>query len=77
MLEEALMTTKIQTWTRIGMQACFLSIAIFLLAGFCFGQAADWTEFHWANIARWNSNENVLNVNNVGSLGLKWTFTTG
>ena len=33
---------------------------------------ADWTEFHRDNMQRWNLNETVLGVNNVGSLQLKW-----
>lgn len=67
---------------------CF---ALFLLAGFCFGQAArsvsgdrpttnvraSWTEFHRTNMERWNPYEKVLNVNNVGNLRLKWSYKTG
>jgi outer membrane protein assembly factor BamB len=37
----------------------------------------NWTEFHRPNMVRWNPCERVLNVNNVGSLGLKWSYTTG
>src|SRR5208282_1624897 len=52
----------------------------------CFGAArgqepagkcvSAWTEFHWTNMERWNPCETVLNVNNVGSLSLEWSFTT-
>jgi hypothetical protein len=27
-----------------------------------------WGEFHWHNMQRWNACENVINVQNVGSL---------
>src|SRR5580704_1818526 len=37
----------------------------------------DWTEFHRDNMQRWNPYETVLNVNNVGSLQLKWEKPTG
>jgi outer membrane protein assembly factor BamB len=36
----------------------------------------DWTEFHRANMERWNSCEKVLNVDNVGKLSLKWSYET-
>ena len=36
-----------------------------------------WAEFHKQNMERWNRCEQVLNVGNVGSLSLKWTFTAG
>jgi outer membrane protein assembly factor BamB len=39
--------------------------------------SADWTEFHRDNMQRWNPYETVLNVNNVGSLQLKWEKPTG
>jgi hypothetical protein len=32
---------------------------------------ADWTQFLRDNMQRWNSDETILNVNNVGSLKLK------
>ncbi len=38
---------------------------------------ADWTEFHRLNMVRWNPFEKVLNVNNVGNLGLNWSYSTG
>ena len=34
---------------------------------------ADWTQFHRDNMQRWNPNETVLGVSNVGSLKLTWT----
>jgi outer membrane protein assembly factor BamB len=38
----------------------------------------DWSEFHFdADGTRLNPYENVLNVNNVGNVGLKWSYTTG
>src|SRR5271166_69570 len=37
---------------------------------------SDWTEFHRRNMMRWNPFEHVLNVNNVGSLHLKWSHRT-
>ena len=36
-----------------------------------------WREFHRPDMTRMNPCEKVLNVNNVGSLGLKWSYTTG
>jgi len=36
-----------------------------------------WAEFHKHNMKRWNRCENVLGVNNVGNLVLKWSYTTG
>ena len=36
-----------------------------------------WSEFHRQNMQRWNPCEKVLNINNVGSLQLKWSYTTG
>jgi outer membrane protein assembly factor BamB len=38
---------------------------------------ADWTQFHRDNMQRWNPNETVLGVVNVGSLTLKWKNPTG
>ena len=35
---------------------------------------ADWTEFHRDNMQRWNPYETTLGVNNVGTLGLKWSY---
>ncbi|MGB8774069.1 MAG: hypothetical protein WCC78_08015, partial [Terriglobales bacterium] len=62
-----------------------ISIVILILCA-CFGAAwgqqpagkcvSAWTEFHWTNMERWNPCETVLNVNNVGSLSLEWSFTT-
>ena len=73
-----------------GTRACLLSIAVFIFAGFCFGQAAGsrsssgtptralttWSEFHRPNMTRWSKYENVLNVHNVGSLVHKWSYVT-
>lgn len=36
-----------------------------------------WAEFHKHNMMRWNRCENVLNVNNVGSLQLEWSYRAG
>ena len=44
--------------------ACFVSAAS--------GQEDGWSEFHRPDMTRWNPGEHVLNVNNVGSLTLKW-----
>ena len=53
---------------------CFVSVASTQqAAGTC---SNNWTEFHLSNMQRWNPCEKVLNVNNVGSLGLKWQFGT-
>ena len=49
--------------------ACFVSTA--------WGQQAGWGEFHRANMRRWNQYENILNVNNVGTLALQWSYLTG
>jgi outer membrane protein assembly factor BamB len=38
---------------------------------------AAWTEFHRPDMTRVNPYEKLLNVNNVGNLGLKWRFKTG
>jgi outer membrane protein assembly factor BamB len=35
-----------------------------------------WAEFHRPNMRRSNPCETVLNVNNVGSLSLKWSYQT-
>ncbi len=49
--------------------ACFVSVA--------WGQKHGWGEFHRPDVMRFNPYETVLNVNNVGSLQLKWSYTTG
>ena len=55
--------------------ACFVSVA--------WGEQlactanTPWAQFHRANMQRWNRCETVLNVDNVGSLSLKWSYTTG
>ena len=36
-----------------------------------------WAEFHRPNMRRSNPCEKLLNVHNVGSLALKWSYTTG
>ena len=36
-----------------------------------------WSEFHRHNMQRRNPYEKVLNVRNVGSLLLKWSYVTG
>ena len=36
-----------------------------------------WAEFHRHDMTRWNPCEKVLNVKNVGKLGLKWSYATG
>jgi outer membrane protein assembly factor BamB len=55
--------------------ACFVSMA-------WSQQPADkgnngWSEFHRHNMQRRNPYEKVLNVNNVGNLHKKWSYTTG
>jgi len=37
----------------------------------------SWREFHRHDMVRWNQYENVLNVNSVGGLQLKWSYATG
>lgn len=37
----------------------------------------DWAQFHRRNMQRWNPYENALNINNVGRMQLKWSFTSG
>ena len=64
-------------------------ISIFLVTGFCFGQPGvslspkdgrpksvhvNWTEFLTEDMRRWNPYENILNVNNVGSLQLRGSY---
>ena len=39
--------------------------------------AADWTEFTRTNMQRWNPYETLIGVNNVGTMGLRWSFTLG
>jgi outer membrane protein assembly factor BamB len=55
--------------------ACFVSVAW----GEQLTCPADtpWGQFHRHNMQRWNPCEKVLNVNNVGSLQLKWSYPTG
>jgi outer membrane protein assembly factor BamB len=36
-----------------------------------------WAQFHKLNMRRWNRCEKVLGVNNVGRLGLKWSYSAG
>jgi len=48
--------------------ACFAPVA--------WGQG-NWAQFHRADMERWNPNENVLNVHNVGNLALLWSYKTG
>ena len=87
----ALMTSMDSTKT--GKRLGLAGFAIFVLAGFCFGQATsphppsggrrsthvltDWSQFHRNNMERWNPYEKFLTVNNVGQLGLKWTYNAG
>ena len=39
--------------------------------------SVNWTEFLTIDMARWNPCEKVLNINNVRSLQLKWSYATG
>ena len=51
---------------------CFVSVA--------WGQqptGKNWAEFHRHNMQRFNPYEKTLNVHNVGSLSLKWSYKTG
>lgn len=50
--------------------ACFVSVAWSQQPG----GNADWSEFHNRNMQRWNPDEHVLNINNVGSLRPKWSL---
>ena len=60
-----------------------ISRAVLILCGFFVSAAwaqqpacthsPFWAEFHKENMERWNLCENVLNVHNVGNLGLKWS----
>lgn len=36
--------------------------------------SSNWTQFHRANMRRYNPYEHVLNVHNVGRLRLKWSY---
>ena len=51
--------------------ACFVSLA--------WGQQPGkrWSQFHRHNMERWNPYDKVLSVQNVGGLGLKWSYATG
>ena len=40
------------------------------------GRYTPWRQFHRHNMQRWNRCEHVLNVDNVGSLVLKWSYAT-
>jgi outer membrane protein assembly factor BamB len=76
--------------TKTGMRLGLVCCAIFVSAGFCFGQAVssasrsggrstkhvltDWNEFHKHDMTRFNRYEKFLTVNNVGNLGLKWSY---
>lgn len=55
--------------------------SIVLLAGICFGQLSrsspDWTQLLRNNMHRFNPNEKVLGVKNVGQLKIKWVYATG
>ena len=54
--------------------ACFVSVAWSQEpAGKCYN---SWAEFHRYNMQRWNRCEKVLNANNVGNLGLLWSYYT-
>ena len=55
--------------------ACFASVA-WAQKPAC-KHSPFWAEFHKGNMRRENRCEKVLNVNNVGSLRLKWSYTTG
>ena len=54
--------------------ACFVSVA-WGQQPTC-GVYTAWAEFHRRNMQRWNPCEKVLNVHNVGRLGLKWSYAT-
>lgn len=67
-----------QPQTRTGKQVCLIGITVFLLTGLCLSQSpSDWPQFHNTNMQRFNPNETVLNVNNVGNLQLKWSYASG
>jgi hypothetical protein len=83
---------KSVTPSGFGLRISVTCFALFLLAGFCFGQSAsspspsgsrpttkvltNWNQFHRRNMARFNPYEKFLTVNNVRSLGLKWSYST-
>ena len=55
--------------------ACFVSVAWGQQpTGKCIN---NWSEFLRTNMKRLNLCEKVLNVNNVGKLGVKWSYATG
>jgi outer membrane protein assembly factor BamB len=55
--------------------ACFVSVAWGQQpAGKCLN---NWSEFHRANMQRWNPCEKLLNVKNVGNLSVKWAYAAG
>src|SRR5450631_3203491 len=54
--------------------ACFVSVAWGEQPA---GKYHNWAQFHRQNMQRWNPYEKVLNVNNVGNLSLKWSYTAG
>src|SRR5438067_1350726 len=56
--------------------ACLVSIIAWGQQPACTG-CNNWSEFHRPNMHRWNPYEDILNINNVGSLSLKWIYTTG
>src|ERR1700728_5220357 len=75
---------------KITRQASLWSTALLSFASLCFGQGpgsapsaagksrvgTTWSEFHRPNMARWNPYEHVLNIHNVGKLGVKWHYVT-
>jgi outer membrane protein assembly factor BamB len=53
---------------------CFVAAAWGQQPGFkCIN---SWAQFHRYDMERWNRCETVLNVNNVGSLQLKWSYAS-
>ena len=63
-----------------------IGIAVLILCAYCVSMAwaqqpaakvQSWSEFHFANMMRWNSFEHVLNVKNVGELTLQWSYLAG
>ena len=65
---------SIVAWISISL-ACFVSVASAEEPA-C-KHSPFWAEFHKENMERWNQCETVLNVHNVGRLGLKWRYGTG
>ncbi len=63
-----------------------ISILVLILCA-CFAPVAwsqqavntghNWSQFHRPNMRRCNPYETVLNVNNVGNLHEKWSYTMG